>query len=158
MEGWSDLFVASAGAAAALAGLVFVAVSINVERIIDYPGLPERGISTVMLLLGVVIVALIGLLPGQSTTALGIELLLESVLLLGALVTLTIARRPKAGEESHLGSALFVILLGTVPFVVGAAIVVSGDLDGLYWTFAGIVGALLGGVLNAWVLLVEILR
>lgn len=28
--GWHDLFVASAGASAALAGLVFVAVSVNV--------------------------------------------------------------------------------------------------------------------------------
>jgi hypothetical protein len=41
-ELWHDLFVAVAGAAAALAGLVFVAVSINVERILQYKGLPER--------------------------------------------------------------------------------------------------------------------
>ena len=29
---------------------------------------------------------------------------------------------------------------------------------GLYWVAAGIIGAVLGGVANAWVLLVEILR
>jgi modulator of FtsH protease len=29
---------------------------------------------------------------------------------------------------------------------------------GLYWTFAGIIGAIVGAVMNAWVLLVEILR
>lgn len=43
---WSELFVASAGASAALAGLVFVAVSINVERILEFPGLPERALET----------------------------------------------------------------------------------------------------------------
>ncbi len=31
-------------------------------------------------------------------------------------------------------------------------------LGGLYWALAGIVAAIVGAVLNAWVLLVEILR
>jgi len=35
-EEWKDLFVAMAGASAALAGLLFVAVSINVDRIIHF--------------------------------------------------------------------------------------------------------------------------
>jgi modulator of FtsH protease len=39
-----------AGASAALAGLLFVAVSINVERIVHYKGLPERGVETLALL------------------------------------------------------------------------------------------------------------
>jgi hypothetical protein len=35
------LFLASAGASAALAGLVFVAVSINVRRILGFEGCPN---------------------------------------------------------------------------------------------------------------------
>ena len=66
IEAWSDLFVASAGASAALAGLVFVAISINVEAIVRNKGLPEMGLVTIMLLLGVLIVSLFGLVPDQS--------------------------------------------------------------------------------------------
>ena len=49
-EEWKDLFVAMAGASAALAGLLFVAISINVDRIVKYEGLPERGLEALGLL------------------------------------------------------------------------------------------------------------
>ena len=39
---WESLFVAEAGASAALAGLLFVALSINLERILKGIGLPGR--------------------------------------------------------------------------------------------------------------------
>ena len=74
---WSDLFVATAGASAALTGLLFVAVSINLERILKGEGLPERGLVTVVLLLEVLVISLVCLIPGQSPLALGIELLVE---------------------------------------------------------------------------------
>jgi hypothetical protein len=54
---------------------VFVAVSINIERILRFEGLPERALESVLLLLSVVIVSIIGLIPGQSHIALGAELL-----------------------------------------------------------------------------------
>ena len=60
---WSDFFVASAGASAALTGLVFVAVSINVDRILQLSGVPERALATLLLLLGVLVVSLTGSFP-----------------------------------------------------------------------------------------------
>jgi hypothetical protein len=45
VEEWHDFFLAAAGAAAVLAGLVFVGVSINLETIMSNPtyGLAGRG-------------------------------------------------------------------------------------------------------------------
>jgi modulator of FtsH protease len=45
----ADFCVAVLGAAAALTGLVFLAVSINLRRILDYPHLPGRAGQTVIL-------------------------------------------------------------------------------------------------------------
>ncbi|HEU4397243.1 MAG TPA: hypothetical protein VFU54_05320 [Actinomycetota bacterium] len=42
--GWESLFVAEAGASAALAGLLFVAVSINLAKVLEHPtAQPGRG-------------------------------------------------------------------------------------------------------------------
>ncbi|HNF84655.1 MAG TPA: hypothetical protein PLE13_11780, partial [Solirubrobacterales bacterium] len=75
---WSDFFVASAGASAALAGLVFVAISINVARILQLDGVPELGLVTLLLLIGVLVVSMFGLIPDQSEHAFGGELLVQS--------------------------------------------------------------------------------
>jgi hypothetical protein len=150
--------VAAAGASAALAGLVFVAVSINIDRILRFRGLPERALATVLLLVGVLVVSLIGLAPGQSRTALGIELLAESVVAFGVIMGLIVFTRPWLSEESHVLSSVTVAAIGTLPFVVGAISVLAESGGGLYWTLAGMVGAISGAVANAWVLLVEILR
>lgn len=41
---WTDLYVASAGASAALTGLLFVAVSVNIQDFLEYAGLPARAL------------------------------------------------------------------------------------------------------------------
>ena len=45
-----------------------------------------------------------------------------------------------------------------LPFVVGAAVLLTAGYDGLYWLAAGVVLVFIGSVTNAWVLMVEILR
>ena len=72
---WSDLFVAAAGATAALSGLVFVAVSINIERILANEGVPDFAMVTLLMLLGALMVSLLGLIPGQSVAAFAWELI-----------------------------------------------------------------------------------
>lgn len=155
---WSDLFVATAGATAALAGLLFVAVSINLERILKFEGLPERALETLVMLLSALLVSIAGLVPAQGETALGFELLF-----VGMAAALAIFRLPTGlggGEEPRawLWSRWALRLAGTLPFVAGALSLLAGAGGGLYWIAAAIALAIVAAVANAWVLLVEILR
>jgi modulator of FtsH protease len=156
---WHDLFVATAGAGAALAGLLFVAVSINLDRILALRGVPERAMQTLLLLLTVVIVSIAGLVPGQSADALGIELLIISLLLAVGLTAVLRPSLPPPGSPRHwMAGRLAVLVAGTLPFLVGSVELIAESGGGLYWIAAGIAFAIMGAVANAWVLLVEILR
>ena len=158
---WSDLFVAVAGASAALAGLLFVAVSINVERIVQYEGLPERGIEALAMLLVPLIVSIAALLPGQSHVALGIELVAISAALAAVLVRVPITYEFPDGAEQPANyriSRQAIRFTGTFLLVVGSVGELLAVVGGLYWIAAAIVALTLGAVANAWVLLVEILR
>jgi modulator of FtsH protease len=76
---------------------------------------------------------------------------------------LAVAINPK-GRSAHqslpvwgIGTALPAVLLIAAVLIAGIG-VVTESLGGLYWLPAGLVLALLGGVLQAWVLLIEIRR
>ena len=157
---WTDLFVASAGASAALAGLVFVAVSINLERILAFRGLPERALETLLFLVSALLISIVALVPGQSHVALGVELLVIS-LVIDAIVMRQPTIQVEEGEvmrRSWRVSRWTLRLVATVPFLIGAVSLIAQAGGGLYWLVAGVVLAIAAAVSNAWVLLVEILR
>lgn len=158
VTGWSDFFVASAGATAALAGLVFVAASINIDRVLQFQGVPEFAMVTLLLLVGVLLISLLGLVPGQSTEAYGIELLLSGFVWGVAVVPRVRVSIPKDGADRHLASRVALPSAGILPLAVGAVSLIAGSGGGLYWLAAGFVITIFAAVVNAWILLIEILR
>lgn len=156
---WHDLFVALAGAAAALTGLLFVAVSINLTQILKYRTLPVRAMETLSVLGGLLLLAVFVLVPGQGRVALGVEVLVLGTVLAAALL-LRRLRLPRNPGEPRTWTVvpLAVILAGTVPMIVAGVSLLAAAGGGLYWLVAEIVLGLTGALTNAWILLVEIQR
>jgi modulator of FtsH protease len=155
MEGWDNFFVAEAGAAAALAGLLFVSISINLTRILEFPSLPPRAAEALVVLLAVLVLSLLALVPGQSPSILGAEVSVLGLLLWMGL-TLTLAR---GGRPRH--RAVLRVLINQLPplmFLVAGVMLCSGHPAGLYWLVPATLLAIAAGVVGAWVLLIEILR
>jgi hypothetical protein len=77
MHDWHDFFLAQAGAAGVLTGLVFVGVSINLEKIVSDPssGLAGRAAEALILLVAVLTASVLVLVPGQGLGVLGAEVL-----------------------------------------------------------------------------------
>lgn len=159
VDGWSEFFVASAGAAAALAGLLFVALSINVREILAYPWLPARAASTVALLIGALVVACVALLPGLDDPVLGVVLLVATALTWAVPTLLRVrAHRGPTTTPHPQAVNLMLVQAATLPGIVGSVMVIGGSANGLYALAVGIILSFVVAVVNAWVLLIEILR
>jgi modulator of FtsH protease len=162
---WSDFALAQLGASAALLGLVFVGLSINLRDILASPLLVNRAAETIVLLASVLVVATAVLIPGQSSEACGIELVALGVVASLALlhfqtgVAADVAAHPDHYPRHSAVTLRRVISLGSALVVLLAGILVLVEAGGgLYWWPAAIVAAYLAALTNAWVLLVEILR
>lgn len=160
MEAWHDFFVASAGAAAALMGLLFVGLSINLSKILSFPVLANRALLASMLLLSILIQALLSLVPHETPHIAGLlVLIIFSVIWLGS--SYLDLRIYKELERTYKGLHLFKIVfdqLALLPYLIGGLIMLNGSLSGYNWLVGAIIVSFLKASLDAWVLLVEINR
>ena len=137
---------------------MFVTISINLEQILKLPQLPGRAAGTLGILVCALAVSGFALAPGQSGVALGIEISAAGAVI--AVQAVWVTHRPQEADEPNpwIFHHLISLLLPSVAFIVGGLSLVAGRGGGLYWILAAILLAFVAASINAWVLLVEILR
>lgn len=158
---WGGFFAAQVGASAALAGLLFVGVSINLGKILAAPFLPLRGFLALLLLIAIMAVSSLLLMPALSQTAAGLGILGIGLLIWGAGGAIEWTGWRHRAPEQHAGTFLANVVLleaATIPWLVAGILVLYDGAGGLYWLAGGIILAFVKAVVDAWVLLVEINR
>lgn len=159
IEAWSEFNVAMVGATAALGGLVIVAASVNIGDIIKASSLTARlaaGISGLVLAL---IGSAIGLMPQVGPVPYGVAMILIA---LGAGVFQVQATRrifENRDPQNRLrGLKSAVGFLSPLAYVIGGAVLITGQSVGLAWFAAGSIIAIVAALLVSWIVLVEVLR
>jgi hypothetical protein len=160
LEPWTDFNVAMVGATAALAGLLIVAMSVNIAEIMKSSTLPPRAASSIASLVLAMVAGALALVPGQPDAAYGVEVLIGA-LIAGAFqfhAVRVIARDEPVAATDRVAKSL----AGVVPvaaFLVGGVLLIAGASGaGLVAVAIGSVTAVISAILIAWVVLVEVLR
>jgi hypothetical protein len=160
--GWHDFYLAAAGASAALLGLLFVGVSINLGAIAarERPDLRSRAGLAFSNLIYVLVVSLVLLFPNPEPHGIGIGL--GAIAALGLVRTvrgLFIAFRARRHWRDRLP------MLRRVAWTVGADLVIGwvaivlyavGDARIVVLLAAGVLILLIGAADVAWEMLVQV--
>jgi hypothetical protein len=174
---WESFGLAHVGASAALLGLVFVGISINLRDIVGSGPLVHRAGEAVILLGWVLATSTVVLIPGQARGVLSAELILLAcglfVIILylqrDAVTGVKLRRlRGKFGQTDDPGrpgpprgslASRRAFGLGAAVLIAVAGITLAAKSGGgLYWLPVAIFAAYAGSLTNAWILLIEILR
>jgi len=157
-EQWHDLFVMSGGAAAALAGLLFVAVSLNLEDVLAQRGLPPLAARSLQVLLGLLVLSILVLVPGQSSTTLGTQVTALGAVLL-ALAGRSVARSHWPVDRwTWTAGTTALALVSTMPVLLTGVSLLGGVGGGLQIAVVALIAGFAIALHYAWVLLIEILR
>jgi modulator of FtsH protease len=160
LAGWENFFVASAGAAAGLAGLLFVALSINLSQILKIPGLAARAGETFIPLAVTLVISLLALVPGFSIRSYAACLICIGGItwLASSSIQFHAIRSRHFVKVWHLITRLAFNQPGNLCIFIAGLSLFFRFSGGLYWLVPGVLMAFAGAMINAWILLVEILR
>lgn len=153
---WIGFGEALAAMAGALAGLLFVALSVKGDVLAASRSLRFRAAQTLVLFMTSVLIAVFLVAP-QPAAALGAELLVVAAVSGTALFILD--RRAGHGSDQDVAryvekfspNTITAVLVG----VAGLTFLVKAG-GGLYWLIPAAVASLVGGVVNAWLFLVKV--
>ena len=150
-EAWHELYILLGGAAAALTGLLFVATSLHVERIIATPHWGRRIFANTFSLTGVLIESILVTIP-QPAQWLGYELVIGNIFLLIFLMAPLIR-----SWIATAGVPPLRLVAGTLSWLLGAAGgagLVVGAGGGMFLVTGSCAVLIWVCVWNAWSLLI----
>lgn len=153
-ELWSSFFTMVGGGVAALAGLIFVAMTLNLESMTKDATHKYRSINTLAGLTAVFVSCGLVLLPNQSHQAVGAELMLFSLV---GLVIFLYGFRQAFKFGSH--PSKYRLVIGTCLYtaeLLGSIALVSGAISGLYIATAAILINVAFMISAAWLLVVGV--
>ena len=157
---WSAFLQTAASASAALIGLLFVAISINLRDIVEDQRLVARSGKALLSLIGALFASLLCLAPQQPTRLLAAELAVLGLILCPIVLYLL---RNSIRENPYISAfhRVWHIALAygsTLPFLFAGLSLWRHQGGGLYWMLAGFLFSLFATLADAWVLLIEIQR
>jgi cation transport ATPase len=161
LSDWSNFFLGELSAAAALAGLLFVSLSVNQSRILQLGRIADRGLEALSMLFLVIVAASLPLIPGQPLRLLGGEILSAATLIL--VVTVLLQRvylrqlEPQYRRRSRQMIAINRLAVAMIA-LAGLLLLCRADDTGLYLLPAGMLLSFFAAGASAWVLLIEINR
>src|SRR5215211_298741 len=117
-----------------------------------------RAALTLVLLFEALVIAILGLVPGQAPTTLAVELLGVGVAAWLFATAVFTVRRPAIDYRQAIVANAVTAQLATLPVIAAGASLLARRGGGLYWLVPAILLLLGVGVIYAWVLLIEILR
>jgi len=152
-ERWHDAYIMLGSAAAALTGLVFVALSIHLREIGAQHFQKVRGHYLTFGLIYLTVVSALVLTPGQSDDALGIEIVIGGVVSVAVTAVPILLMRSQVpttlGFHARVVSLTVAVALN---FAAGISLIV-GRGGGLYLLMAALLIAMVSNVSGAWSLL-----
>jgi hypothetical protein len=153
ISAWSNYGVAVVSGAAALTGLLFVAVSVNSDWFRSSKAIRDRAGQALVLFIIPLVTGLLLLVPGQGTTALGIEIVVFALLAGRTLLALSTESVKDEPRSIVLVDRLSPRIVITAALTAAGVSLITRKAGGLYWLLGVHVCALLTGLLNAWVFL-----
>ena len=159
-RGWINFAIVVGGASGALTGLLFVAVSLSIQKLVERPTLRASAAQTLIVFILPLLVAILLATPGQLPWSVGVELTVLGIF--AGVAMATIGRRKQTAEreeEARLSRMLGRTspnLLTSLLITVAGVSVLTHVGGGLYWLVPATMTALAGGVANTWLFLTRL--
>jgi modulator of FtsH protease len=156
-EAWSGFFQLVGAGSAALTGLVFVSMSLNLDVIIQDANHRYRAICTLTGLTSVFMICAFAIMGGQNHLAVGAEW--SIVAIIAATVYINGYTRARKAGRSSVGLSIRRLTVGIACYavqVVGAVILVSGQIAGIYVASVAMVLNIAFFISGAWLLMVGV--